>query len=226
MSLILNIDTALTVASVSLAKNGQERAVLTHDSQKSHAEFLQTAAEKLMQSQGLTFDQLDAIAVSSGPGSYTGLRVGMASAKGFAYALQKPFITVNTLELMAYGAREITLAKGIGHAMICPMIDARRMEVFTALYDMELREVMPPHARVLDEHSYKEILENKTILFTGNGVDKWLSLYPSPHARYEPVTNLSSSLCALSFQKFTRQELTDLIASEPFYVKEFYNPAQ
>lgn len=226
MSLILNLDTALTKASVSLARNGALISTLSHENQKSHAEFLQAAVQQLMQELQIEFQELDAIAVTSGPGSYTGIRVGMASAKGFAYALQKPFITVNTLETMAFAAIQAAHQEGINFDRVCPMIDARRMEVFTALYDRLLNEIRLPHALILDSESYLAELEQGTILFCGNGSEKWKPVCSSSNAKFISITDLSTSLCALSHQRFLHQSFTDLILSEPFYVKEFFNAAQ
>src|SRR5882762_5440642 len=145
MALILNIDTATELASVSLSKEGQSLALLQNKDQKDHASWLHPAIEKMMQETGFRMQELDAVAVTAGPGSYTGLRVGMAAAKGFCYALNIPLITESTLKVMAFAAREQTEPEGL----YCPMIDARRMEVFTALYSTDLVEIIPATAMVI-----------------------------------------------------------------------------
>src|ERR1700761_8249865 len=141
MSLILNIDTATETAHLSIAKNGTVLQQLFNEDQKGHAAFLQPAIKKILAEQSLLINEIDAIAVTEGPGSYTGLRIGMASAKGLSYALRKPLITVNTLEAMARSAVDVLARNPIDskEILLCPMIDARRMEVFTAIYNMELK---------------------------------------------------------------------------------------
>src|SRR5215208_5364975 len=138
MSFILNIDTALETASVSLANNGRMLQSLVSESQKDHASWLHPAIKILLEKQGIGMDQLVAVGVSNGPGSYTGLRVGLSTAKGFCYALNIPLITIGTLKLMAFSARDEA------EDLICPMIDARRMEVYTAIYTGEMAELIKP----------------------------------------------------------------------------------
>jgi len=134
MSLILNIDTASENAHVSLAKDGQVLHTLSNDSQKEHASFLQAAIEQLIKNAAVSFKEVDAVAVTAGPGSYTGLRVGFASAKGLCYALKKPFITIGTLEVLTVSALQLYPPAADENILCCPMMDARRMEVFTAIY--------------------------------------------------------------------------------------------
>ena len=153
MSIILNIDTASEKAHVSFAKDGQVVAVLHSSSQKEHASFLQSAIEQLVSTTGIELPQIDAVAVTAGPGSYTGLRVGMASAKGLCYALQKPLIAINTLEMMAKSA-VLFLKKTDKEVLLCPMMDARRMEVFTAIYKQDLQIVLNSSAIILDWFSF------------------------------------------------------------------------
>lgn len=199
----------------------------THDEQKSHAEFLQPAIREMLESTGIKASGLDAVAVVSGPGSYTGLRVGMASAKGLCFALNKPLITVNSLELLAHAVKSRFLATGRDIPdFICPMIDARRMEVFTAVYDSELVEQKRPFSLILDQQSYQDQLSSGTVCFAGNGSLKWQSICKAPAAQFEDVTDLSSSFCSISYQRFLRKDFADLVLSDPFYVKDFYSPAQ
>ncbi len=142
MGLILNIDTATETAQVSFAKDGKVLQSLTNELQKDHASFLQTAIQQLAKKNNLILTDVDGIAVTAGPGSYTGIRVGMASAKGLCYALNKPLIAINTLQVLTVAAQqELNNASEI---LFCPMIDARRMEVFTAIYNNTLAEILPP----------------------------------------------------------------------------------
>ncbi|MEO7306266.1 MAG: tRNA (adenosine(37)-N6)-threonylcarbamoyltransferase complex dimerization subunit type 1 TsaB, partial [Ferruginibacter sp.] len=137
MSLILNIDTASEKAHVSFAKNGMIIQSISSESQKEHASFLQSAIEQLTKTTGIILKDIDAVAVTSGPGSYTGLRVGMASAKGLCYALKKPLITISSLEVLTASALELIPGAG-ENVLLCPMLDARRVEVFTAVYQNDL----------------------------------------------------------------------------------------
>lgn len=226
MSLILNIDTSLSLASVSLAEGGTIIAESSNDNQKDHAAFVQKAVLEVMSASNKKMTDLDAVAVSAGPGSYTGLRVGMASAKGFCYALQKPLIAINTLVIMAKAALERHAGTINDDAILCPMIDARRMEVFTALYNNQLHEIKHPHALVLNEFSFDEWLAEKKLFFFGNGSAKWKNICHHNHANFIDITNLSSSLCILSHQYHLQNTFTDLVFSEPFYVKEFYSGTQ
>lgn len=219
MSFILNIDTAVQTASVSLSENGESLAVKVNPSQKDHAAWLQPAIAALLNDFGLSLAKLDAIAVSAGPGSYTGLRVGMATAKGICYALQKPLLLVGTLKMMAVG---VISGKD---ELICPLIDARRMEVFTAVYDQELNELITPHNQILTEESFKSLLDQKPVLFFGNGSEKLKNTLKHTNAKFEQVDITAAQMAGLSYQKFLNKEHADLAYCEPIYGKEFYSPA-
>src|SRR5665647_1745116 len=147
MALILNIDTATESAIISISEKDKIIDSVTNSNQKDHASFLQPAIKNLLQKADLSINKLNAIAVTAGPGSYTGLRVGMASAKGLCYALKIPLITINTLEVMALSSLKQIHDPS---ALYCPMIDARRMEVFTAVYDHHLTEIIKPCSMILD----------------------------------------------------------------------------
>ena len=145
MSVILNLDTASDIAHISLSKSGEILDSITNNDQKEHGSFLQPSIQKLLKNNSTAIASLDAIAVSVGPGSYTGLRVGMASAKGICFALQKPLIAINSLEIIACAAvLENSHKYDLSNTLICPMIDARRMEVFTALYNQKLEKYLNP----------------------------------------------------------------------------------
>ncbi|MGB5005983.1 MAG: tRNA (adenosine(37)-N6)-threonylcarbamoyltransferase complex dimerization subunit type 1 TsaB, partial [Ferruginibacter sp.] len=172
MSLILNIDTSSEKAHVSFAKDGSLLALLSSESQKEHASFLQSAIQQLCKTASIHLPEIDAVAVTAGPGSYTGLRVGMASAKGLSYALKKPFITMGTLEILARSAMDL-FPDQPETVLYCPMMDARRMEVFTAIYQKDLNAILEPGAMVLDESSFEAHLLTHKILFFGSGSAKW-----------------------------------------------------
>jgi tRNA threonylcarbamoyladenosine biosynthesis protein TsaB len=219
MSYIINIDTATEVAILSITKDGEIIQSLQNASQKDHGAFVQTAIAKQLQSAALTFDSIDAIAVVTGPGSYTGLRVGMASAKGLSYALSKPLITISTLELWASAA--IAASAGNQNALFCPMIDARRMEVFTAVYNASLSPVLSPLALILNENSFADLLDRHHIIFTGNGADKWQKICSHTNSTFAPLTDVQKAMGALSQKAFISNQFADLAYTEPFYLKEF-----
>lgn len=217
MSIILNIDTAVQSSSVCLANKGQPLAVKINPSQKDSAAWLHVAINELLSEQKLTLQQLDAIAVSEGPGSYTGLRVGMSTAKGLCYVGQKPLITINTLQMMAVaGLKE-------NADLICPMIDARRMEVFTAVFDHQLNYVLPPTNTVLNENSFSDLLKEKTICFFGNGSTKFEAITKNKNAIFKFIETSALFMIGLSADKFVKQNFADLAYSQPFYGKEFYS---
>jgi len=223
MSLILNIDTALETACISIAKEGNILEQAINNEQKEHGTFLQTAIQLLLKKLGIHIKELDAIALNAGPGSYTGLRVGMASAKGLCYALNKPLITVGSLELLAYQAIIETDKKLLQHKLFCCMIDARRMEVFTAIYDGDLNVILPPSAIVLVEDSYANYMLKNTLIFFGNGSEKWHLLCNNKNADFISLHINSLYLNSLSYKKFKSKEFVDLAYVEPLYIKEFYN---
>lgn len=218
MAIILNIDTAVETASICLAKDSAALHFNKNDKQKDHAAWLHVAIKEMCQSTRTGLSTLDAIAVTIGPGSYTGLRIGLAAAKGICYALNKPLIAVNTLLMMANAAKEASAN------LLCPMIDARRMEVFTAIYSKSLQEIMEPRAIVLDENTFTdELLKNK-ICFFGNGSEKLKSINKSPNAIFNTVVSDASHMAGLSEKYFADTRFADLAYTEPLYLKDFYTP--
>ena len=218
MSYILNIDTAVTTASVCLAKDSKPVALQINPSQKDGASWLHTAIKELMEEAGIFLQQLDAIAISSGPGSYTGLRVGMSAAKGLCFALQKPLITINTLQMMAVAAQDETTT------LLCPMIDARRMEVFTAIYNQKLEEILPPANIILTEGLLSDVLNHQKICFFGNGSPKFKNISQSVNAHFKTIEASAKHMTALSFSAFEQNIFANLAYAEPFYGKSFHLP--
>lgn len=219
MSYILNIDTATETAHVSLAQNGVVLHQLVNQTQKDHAGFVQPAAEQLIKEANISFTDVAAIAVTAGPGSYTGLRVGMASAKGLSFALNKPFIALNTLAVMAKAA---ILQQQDATWHYCPMIDARRMEVFTAMYKHSLEEVIPPCAVILAKNSFEQELQTKKIVFFGSGAAKWQALMQHhSNILFTQITALPQAMASLSFNNYINKQFFDVAYTEPFYIKEF-----
>ena len=220
MSLILNIDTATEMAHVSIAKDGAVLKAYHNDLQKDHASFLQPAIQRLAGETGLALTDVDAIAVTGGPGSYTGLRVGLASAKGLCYALNKPLIMLSTLEVLTASAF-LSDQSSDKPALFCPMIDARRMEVFTAIYDDQLTTQLSPQPMILDETSFSESLKKSTVVFFGNGSDKWKTLCTHPNALFKSVLILPEAMAQLSNIFLERNQFADIAYSEPMYLKDF-----
>ena len=224
--MILNIDTATEQASVCLSQDGNVIRTLLNDSQKDHAAWIQVAINTLLQKEGYTMQQIQAVAVTQGPGSYTGLRVGMASAKGICFALQIPLITINTLEVMAFGAIDqwISLTENMEAPLcFCPMIDARRMEVFTAVYNEALEEIISPKAMILDELSFQPELHDRSLICFGNGSFKWKNVSRYPNVLFiEEKIDIAKSLAKLASSLYLERNFANLAYAEPVYLKEFY----
>ncbi|MBC8035457.1 MAG: tRNA (adenosine(37)-N6)-threonylcarbamoyltransferase complex dimerization subunit type 1 TsaB [Chitinophagaceae bacterium] len=218
MSLILNIDTSTENASICIAADGTPLGSLTNPHQKEHAAWIHIAIQNVCKAAKIELKQLDAIAITAGPGSYTGLRVGMASAKGLCYALDIPLIAVNTLHAMAFSMR-LQQAD-----YFCPMIDARRMEVFTAVYGKELEVHLKPCALILNEYDFLPYLNKGTVLFFGNGSKKYKTLQQNKRAAFSETAFSASDLSPLAYQKFTRNDFSPLAYTDPFYIKDFYMP--
>lgn len=222
MSHILNIDTATGEAHVSIAKDGVLLLSLNDSSQKDHASFLQPAIQQLVKETGIKLEMLDAIAFTAGPGSYTGLRVGMASAKGLCYGLNKPMIGINTLTVLAASAIYSLKQSLIDPTtLFCPMIDARRLEVFAAVYDNELGLILTPCAMILDDKSFEDQLVNNDIVFFGSGAIKWESMCSNKKALFETINILPSIMAQLSDNYFVKKQFTPLTDSQPLYCKDF-----
>lgn len=217
MSVILNIDTSMPTAGVCLSDDGVVIAVAESQDQKSHSSWLHPAIAQLLAGAGLRPSDLRAVAVTAGPGSYTGLRVGMAAAKGFCYALNIPLIAENTLNMMAFAAREQLPGTGL----LCPMIDARRMEVFTAVYAGNGDVLLPPGAMIIDENSFAEFLAENVVSFFGDGSYKCKQLITDPRAVFVNPSWQVGYLGKLSFLRYLQMEFTGVVYSEPVYTKDF-----
>lgn len=221
--MILQIETAATVCSVALAKEGKLLAFKQLDERNIHAEVITVFIEELIRSAGFRYNDIDAVAVSSGPGSYTGLRIGVSTAKGLCFAMDKPLIAVETLEAMAYGVMaggKYTIADEM---LLCPMIDARRMEVYTALFDTACNRVKPTAAEIIDEQSFADLLQNNRILFFGDGAEKCREvLGDNKNAEFLPgFANSATYLTQKAAEKFAQQDFEDVAYFEPFYLKDF-----
>ncbi|MEO9210252.1 MAG: tRNA (adenosine(37)-N6)-threonylcarbamoyltransferase complex dimerization subunit type 1 TsaB [Ginsengibacter sp.] len=220
--MILNIHTATEKAIINLCDGEEVLGTLYNNDSKQHASFLHQAIHDLLISQSVSLSQLQAIGVNHGPGSYTGIRVGLATAKGLCYALKIPLITFNTLEILANSSiHEVN--NNDKKALYCPMIDARRMEVFTAIYNSELQEILKPQAMVLSDGSFDEFGNSQPIYFSGNGAHKFEELHIQSNYYFDNAVEISTqSICHISEQKNLINEFTDLIHSEAYYLKEVH----
>ncbi|TSJ39598.1 tRNA (adenosine(37)-N6)-threonylcarbamoyltransferase complex dimerization subunit type 1 TsaB [Mucilaginibacter corticis] len=221
MTTILQIETATTVCSVALARDGEVIGVKQLNERNIHAEIITLYIDELIASSGLKYADIGAVAVSSGPGSYTGLRIGVSTAKGLCFALDKPLIAVHTLDAMAHGiAGTLDID---GQTLLCPMIDARRMEVYTALFDINGNVIKPTSAEIIDEHSFATELKNNKIAFFGDGADKCRDvLGKNANAKFiTDFTNSATHLTKSAAEKFIKQDFEDVAYFEPYYLKDF-----
>lgn len=223
MSRILQIETATTVCSVALATDGVITAFKQVDQRNVHAEVITLYIEELINTAGLKYTDLDAIAISCGPGSYTGLRIGVSTAKGLCYALDKPLIAIETLEAMANGViadKSLSIDENI---LLCPMIDARRMEVYTALFDGSGNRIKDTVAEIVDEQSFSDYLSTHKIIFFGDGAEKCQAvLGNNPNAQFlNGFTNSATHLTKQAAERFVIRDFVDVVYFEPFYLKEF-----
>lgn len=218
MTLILALETATKVCSVALYKDENLIDCKEEHGDYSHAEHLAVFAKDLLNKHHFEFKNLSAIAISKGPGSYTGLRIGTSFAKGLCYSLQIPLIAIETLKGMAELVREEIIAD----AYICPMIDARRLEVYSALYSADLKEMESIEATVIDEQSFAKYLDEKPVYFIGDGAEKCRPIITHSNARFEKISYPSAiSIGALAITKYKSEMFEDVAYFEPFYLKEF-----
>lgn len=222
MGLILSIETATSVCSVALHKEGDLIGSQELHLRKSHSEFLVVLIKDLMKYAGYELRDLDFIALSKGPGSYTGLRIGTATAKGLCFALDVPLVSINTLEAMAFGVSKFYQETNV---LLCPMIDARRMEVYCLLADCEMNIVEETAAVVIDELSFKDILDEKEIFFFGDGSFKCRTLLSHfPKAKFiDDIRPSAVHVGTAVYKKIINNEVIveDLAYFEPFYLKDF-----
>jgi tRNA threonylcarbamoyladenosine biosynthesis protein TsaB len=217
---ILCIETSSTVCSVAFGVEEQVLSVRESFEPNAHSARLSELISGALHDARKEFSDIDAVAVSKGPGSYTGLRIGVAAAKGICYALDKPLISVSTLRSMAEGMKRSDLPPG---AFLCPMLDARRMEVYTAVFDQVCNILKEVSAEIIGEDSFKQFLDSGPVVFAGEGSGKCKPVLGAhPNARFLDDFLLSaSSLYLLALKKFRNREFEDLAYFEPYYLKDF-----
>lgn len=225
MALILIIETSTEVCSVSLIKDGILFDFIESDEGQNHARLVTVFAENLLSRNNLKSKELAAVAISKGPGSYTGLRIGASTAKGICYAGNIPLIAVGTLEAMAkyvalnleqFGIQDNKLA------LFCPMIDARRMEVYSMLLDKQGTILNPITAEIIDESFLEHELTNNQVVFFGNGSEKCEKVIKSPNALFLPNIKASAQhMTELVWEAYNNNQFEDVAYFEPFYLKDF-----
>ena len=230
MASILIIESSTEICSVALTKDGKLIDMIESEAGQNHARLITVFAEDLLKRNNIQPGELSAVAVSKGPGSYTGLRIGVSTAKGFCFANGIPLIAVGTLEAMA---KHVVLNQSSYHLpenpslLYCPMIDARRMEVYAAFYNGQgvlQREIS---ADIITPDSYAEQLENHPVYFFGNGADKCKSTLTHPNARFiDQLVPLAENMIAFGVKAFTEKRFADTAYFEPFYLKEFQTTAK
>jgi len=217
MGLILSIETAISVCSVALHREGKLMGSLELHQDNVHSQKLMPAIDALLVQAGIETSEIQAIAVSAGPGSYTGLRIGVSTAKGLAYAHDIPLIAVDTLEALAYRLFEIVEPDDF----IVPMIDARRMEVYQKVMDGAMNELSPLEPMIIDESSFTDFLDKGKAYFLGDAVFKIKSEIIHPNARFLNLVNSATSVGELAYRKFLAKDFVDVAYFEPNYLKEF-----
>lgn len=223
MALILNIESSTDICSVSIARNGKELALKESEDKKSHASLLTGFITELTAILSIDLRDLNAVSVSKGPGSYTGLRIGVSTAKGIAYGTGIKLIGIPTLQAMAFGVvQKYKSAGSEKNRLFCPMIDARRMEVFTALYTASNILFRETTAEIIQPGIFSDLLEKNEIWFFGNGSEKCRNVISHPNARFiEGIEPSASWMARLSEKAFREKQFEDIAYFEPFYLKDF-----
>ncbi|CAM1334225.1 tRNA (adenosine(37)-N6)-threonylcarbamoyltransferase complex dimerization subunit type 1 TsaB [Tenacibaculum aestuariivivum] len=216
MAIILNIETATKNCSVSLVENGQVLAIRQlNDGNYSHAEKLHPFIHEILKEVNITTNAIDAVAVSKGPGSYTGLRIGVSAAKGICYAIGKPLISIETLASLAHS---ISIEQGL----IIPMLDARRMEVYSAVYNTTYEKVREIKAEIINKNSFQEELLKGKVYFLGDGAAKCKEILLHDNAIFiEDKFPSAKQMALLSYNKYKKNDIEDVAYFEPFYLKDF-----
>ena len=226
--MILCLETSTAVCSVALVENGKVIALRESLDGQNHAEKITIFIDEVMKEANVSYRDLDAVATSMGPGSYTGLRIGVSTAKGLCYAMEKPLIAVDTLAAMAYGFKDYKTTRLQDYKLestdiLCPMIDARRMEVYSAFFNEKLERISETNAIIIDENSFMEMKQNNHLYLFGDGADKLASLFEND----ENITVVEKFHCSAAYmaeladKAFKNNDFVDTAYFEPFYLKNF-----
>ena len=230
LATILNIETATAVCSVAVGIDGEVRGLKEENKERSHASQLNGFVEQILDELAIPLNEIDAVSVSKGPGSYTGLRIGVSTAKGLCYSLGKPLIAIDTLKsIAASGVKKLLngalsfCPDYIQQVHFCPMIDARRMEVYAAIYDINLNVVRDVQADIVDESTYSAFLQKRSVVFLGDGMEKCKEAIGTHEGRIflDGIMPSAEAMVALSDKKFQNKEFENTAYFEPYYLKDF-----
>lgn len=226
MALLLNIETSTAICSVALGKDGKLLALKENKEGMKHASHLTVFIENILKENNLSTADLDGVAISMGPGSYTGLRIGVSTAKGICYGAGIPLIAVSTLQSMTKALQNnsdlSSVIKNQEKALFCPMIDARRMEVYTAFYNAKAELVKDISADIIDENSFTNELSEQEIVFFGDGSGKCKDVITNENGIFlDDINATAVGMIELAEDKFNKNELEDVAYFEPFYLKDF-----
>ncbi len=221
MSRILCVDTSSFICSVSVFENLSLISSNSSEVEKSHSKLIIQLIDQSLKDAKIKINELDAFAVSMGPGSYTGLRIGVSTIKGLCYSLEKPLISINTLEILSKSA--LNHINNYNNFFICPMIDARRMEVFTKMLDNDFNEVEKDKALILDDKSFNDICGGKSIYFFGDGSNKFQKITNNKNFHFiDNIISSSKHMGELANIKYENNQFENLTTFEPFYIKDFF----
>lgn len=217
MATILHLETATTNCSVSIAKDGEMLVLKENNAANySHSEQLHVFIKEALEEASLSFSDLDAVAISKGPGSYTGLRIGVSSAKGLCFSLDIPLISIPTLQSMAY---QVDLKSG---ELVIPVLDARRMEVYSCVYNASYKEVRETRAEIIEEASFSEFVSDSKVYIIGSGAEKIRGVLEHPNFIFnESVVPSAKDMIQIALQKYQSNEFEDVAYFEPYYLKDF-----
>ncbi|SHF53130.1 tRNA threonylcarbamoyladenosine biosynthesis protein TsaB [Arenibacter palladensis] len=221
MTMILNLETATTNCSVSIARNGEIISLREDNSPNySHSEQLHIFIEEALKGASLTFKDISAVAVSKGPGSYTGLRIGVSAAKGLCFSLDLPLISVSTLESLAMQGHEKN------YDFIIPVLDARRMEVYSAIFDAQGNRFRETKAEIINKDSFQEYAQKGSVLLIGDGAEKCQELLDHPNFSFLTALPTAKEMGELSYKKFKANDFENVAYFEPYYLKDFMLPTK
>lgn len=219
---ILYIETATDVCSVAISRGDEVIGLKEEAGGNNHARNLLPFVEEALKQCGCTVKDLDGVAVSIGPGSYTGLRIGVSTAKGIAYTAGIPVMAIGTLEGIAQGAKQLWSEQSSENVQIVPMIDARRMEVFTTRFDYDMQPLEEISSKIIEENTFAELLSEQKVLFCGNGMPKCRELLSAfPNARFIDAPVSAKNMLPAALKKWQNNDFEDVAYFEPFYLKEY-----
>ena len=219
---ILYIETATDVCSVALSKGTEIIGLKEEAGGNNHAKHLLPFVDEVLKQAGIVMKEINGVAVSIGPGSYTGLRIGVSTAKGIAYTAGIPVMAISTLESIAQGAKTLWSGTSTETVQIIPMIDARRMEVFTTHYDFDINQLEEVSSKIIDETTFAELLLKGKVLFCGNGMPKCKEILSAfPNAKFMDAPISAKNMLPAALRKWQKQEFEDVAYFEPFYLKEY-----